>query len=91
MKRQYKNIAKLVHDSRIKKGLSQPDLANLLGYLNGQMISNVERAICSIPWGRIVKLSELIDVPPVIIIEAMVNDYQENLKRVCNKDGGLRV
>ena len=47
----FQNIAKLIRQKRLThpKGYSQSELSHLLGYKNGQFISNVERALCNIP------------------------------------------
>ncbi len=47
----FKNIAKLIRTKRLQhpKAYSQSELSHLLGYKNGQFISNVERALCNIP------------------------------------------
>ena len=48
----FKNIAELIKTKRLQhpKGYSQSELSHLLGYKNGQFISNVERALCNIPF-----------------------------------------
>lgn len=81
MKAQFKNIGNLVKESRTKldPAVSQQDLSSLLGYKNGQFVSNIERGLCAIPAKHISSLSAIIKVPPSEIINAMVEDYKLSL------------
>lgn len=69
----FEHIAKLIRSKRINhsKGYSQSELSNLLGYKNGQFISNVERALCNIPLKMLGKVSEILDIPA----EDLKNSY----------------
>lgn len=77
----FKNIAKLIRTKRLQhpKGYSQSELSNLLGYKNGQFISNVERALCNIPLKMLVKVSEVLDINPQEIKGAILKDQEETL------------
>lgn len=76
--RTFPHIAKLVRDSRLNTVLSQEGLSGLLGYKNGQFISNVERELCSIPTKRIGKLCEELKIERKTVIEAKKADFLLN-------------
>lgn len=79
----FKNIAKLIRTKRLDhpKGYSQSELSHLLGYKNGQFISNVERALCNIPLKMLVRVSEVLDIDPNELKTAILLDHEETL---CN-------
>ena len=80
-------IGQFVKDNRIKKtgrnpkGLSQTELSTALGYKNGQFISNVERALCSIPAKKLLVLAEVFSVDAEDIVEIKVADLRRGLHR----------
>lgn len=77
----FKNIAKLIRTKRLQhpKSYSQSELSHLLGYKNGQFISNVERALCNIPLKMLVKVSEVLDIDPQELKKAILLDQEETL------------
>lgn len=77
----FKNIALLIRTKRMAhpKGYSQSELSHLLGYKNGQFISNVERALCNIPLKMLGKVSEVLDIPPRDLKDAILKDHEETL------------
>lgn len=85
--RSFKNIAALVRTKRINhpKNYSQSDLSLLLGYKNGQFISNVERGLCNVPLKMMKKISEVLDITPVEIKTAILKDHEETLTNYFEK------
>jgi len=77
----FKNIALLIRTKRMNhpKGYSQSELSHLLGYKNGQFISNVERALCNIPLKMLRKVSEVLDIPAEELKAAILRDQEETL------------
>lgn len=77
----FENIAKLIRTKRINhpKSYSQSELSNLLGYKNGQFISNVERALCNIPLKMLGRVSEVLDINPNDLKRAMASDLDKTL------------
>lgn len=77
----FKNIAKLIRTKRLHhpKGYSQSELSHLLGYKNGQFISNVERALCNIPLKMLVKVSNVLDIHANELKTAILQDHDETL------------
>ena len=77
----FENIAKLIRTKRINhpKSYSQSELSSLLGYKNGQFISNVERALCNIPLKMLGRVSEVLDINPNDLKRAMASDLDKTL------------
>lgn len=77
----FENIAKLIRTKRVShpKGYSQSDLSHLLGYKNGQFISNVERALCNIPLKMLGRVSEVLDIDPEDLKTAILKDHEVTL------------
>ena len=77
----FKNIAQLIRTKRMNhtKGYSQSELSHLLGYKNGQFISNVERALCNIPLKMLRKVSEVLDIPSEELKASILKDQEETL------------
>jgi transcriptional regulator with XRE-family HTH domain len=77
----FKNIAQLIRTKRLQhpKGYSQSELSHLLGYKNGQFISNVERSLCNIPLKMLVKVSDVLDIDPQELKGAILKDQDETL------------
>lgn len=77
----FKHIAQLIRNKRLQhpKGYSQSELSHLLGYKNGQFISNVERALCNIPLKMLGKVSEVLDIPASELKQAILRDHEETL------------
>lgn len=85
--RSFTGIADLVKKYRLlhPKKLSQVELSNLLGYKNGQFISNVERGICSIPLKALGDLMKTLAIPQEELVKAMVKDYEETVINHLNE------
>ncbi|MCB9090995.1 MAG: helix-turn-helix transcriptional regulator [Halobacteriovoraceae bacterium] len=79
--RKFNNIAALIKRKRLShpQGLSQSDLSHLLGYKNGQFISNVERALCNIPFKMMNKVCDILHITPEEIKRAMIGDYEDTI------------
>jgi len=80
----------LVRTKRIghPKNYSQSDLSLLLGYKNGQFISNVERGLCNVPLKMMKKISEVLDINPEELKAAILKDHEETLTNYFNKSPG---
>lgn len=84
--RYFENIANLIRSKRTghPKGYSQSELSHLLGYKNGQFISNVERALCNIPLKMLKRVSEVLDISPEEIKSAILRDQEYTLDVYLN-------
>ena len=83
----FENIAKLIRTKRQAhpKNYSQSELSHLLGYKNGQFISNMERALCNIPFKIIGQVMEILDIPPHEIKEALLEDQRRTIDNYLNR------
>lgn len=77
----FDNIARLIRTKRVShpKSYSQSELSHLLGYKNGQFISNVERALCNIPLKMLSRVVEVLDITPEELKEAILRDHEITL------------
>ncbi len=77
----FENIAKLIRHKRVNhpKSYSQSELSHLLGYKNGQFISNVERALCNIPLKMLGKVSEILDISLDDLKACILKDQEQTL------------
>lgn len=78
----FKNIANLIRTKRLQhpKAYSQSELSHLLGYKNGQFISNVERALCNIPLKMLVRVADILDIEPADLKKAIIKDHDQTLE-----------
>lgn len=85
--RSFKNIAELIKVKRLDhpNKYSQSELSHALGYRNGQFISNVERGLCSIPLKGIHKVSEVLNIEPEVVKNAILKDYEDTLELFMTK------
>lgn len=90
--RSFKHIAALIKAKRVghPKNYSQSDLSVLLGYKNGQFISNVERGLCNVPLKMMKKISEVLDMDPNEIKTAILKDHEETLNNFFNKSASMK-
>ena len=84
--RSFEHIAKLIRTKRVNhpKGYSQSELSNMLGYKNGQFISNVERALCNIPLKMLPKVCDVLDINTNDIKDAILKDHQQTIENYLN-------
>lgn len=86
--RSFKNIAKLIKRKRLEhpKSYSQSELSNLLGYKNGQFISNVERALCNIPLKMLGRVATILDIPQDELKEAILKDHENTIDHYLEEE-----
>jgi len=89
----FKSIAKLIRTKRLQhpKGYSQSELSHLLGYKNGQFISNVERALCNVPLKMLSKVTEVLDIHPTELKAAILQDHESTLNNYLEIQTGAEV
>ncbi len=85
-KKCFDHIAEIVQARRNHAKLSQEELSKLLGYKNGQFISNVERGKCSLPVEKICLFCEATNTATDNVIKALLWDYQMTVQGVVIKD-----
>lgn len=75
--RRFKEIGSVVKKRRTELGIGQESISKVLGYKNGQSISNVERGLCSVPKDKIKDLAKGLQMEPEFIAWAMIADYSQ--------------
>lgn len=90
--RSFKNIATLIRTKRVNhpKNYSQTDLSELLGYKNGQFISNVERGLCNVPLKMMKKISDVLDITQEEIKFAILKDHETTLANYFDRPATVK-
>lgn len=57
-----RKLCALLRESRLKKGFSQAELADIFGYESAQYISDWERGVSSPPMKKLAKIVEALDI-----------------------------
>lgn len=74
------HVGDTVRHHRLKRNLSQGDLAKHFNLSSPQFISNIERGITHLPVEMVPELSEFLDCPRKIFIDAQARDYMIECK-----------
>lgn len=85
-----RTLSGYLKEKRIDSGLSQLDVAKVLGYSSPQFVSNWERGLVSPPLETIAVLIELYKVPPAEVIDQILREtkmYLEQNLRSKKKKG----
>lgn len=78
-----KQVANLVKEARMKKGLSQTETGRILR-LSEQFISRMEAAKCPIPIKHAKRLQKLFDIKTSELMDSYLADYWEKLEKKFN-------
>lgn len=77
------NMGRLIRSKRKQMGLTQRQLAHKLGYRqNGQYISNIERGICQMTPFQFRKLSTILKIRKIKLVDALIEDYRKRLENI---------
>lgn len=80
-----RTLSDYLRQKRVDSGLSQLDVAKVLGYSSPQFVSNWERGLVSPPLETIAVLIELYKIQPAEVIEKIMGETQEYLMSQLNK------
>lgn len=69
------NLGDTLKNLRVNAGLSQKEVAEILGYDTAQFVSNWERNISIPPAGSTDKLAKLYSVQKEQLVEAIISNY----------------
>ncbi len=73
--------AKLFKELRVKKNLSQRELATKLGYTSPQLVSNWERGLCNVPTKNLKTLVKILKARKDDVHTALITDYSNKILR----------
>jgi hypothetical protein len=78
----FDHMANFIKEKRIShsKKYSQAELSHLLGYKNGQFISNVERGLCGIPLKALADLIQVLGLDKTDLMKVLLEDYRLTLE-----------
>jgi transcriptional regulator with XRE-family HTH domain len=80
-----RTLSDYLRQKRVDSGLSQLDVAKVLGYSSPQFVSNWERGLVSPPLETIAVLIDLYKIQPAEVIEKIMSETQEYLMSQLNK------
>ncbi len=81
-KQHYINLGIALKDARIKKGLTQGEVARLLGYSSAQFVSNAERGLCRLPFEAISRLVRLYEMDAEVVISGFLRTHEAHYREV---------
>jgi transcriptional regulator with XRE-family HTH domain len=73
-----------LRQKRLDSGMSQLDVARVLGYSSPQFVSNWERGLVSPPLETIAVLIDLYKIPAQEIVERIVDETRDYLESVLS-------
>ncbi len=80
--RNYERQSKLFRIARKRSGLSQKDVARILGLSTAQFVSNIERGLCGYGAEQIGILSKLLGISTKVMINAKAADYKKTMEQI---------
>lgn len=67
---------RVLKEERLKKDITQSELAEKIGLTSPQYISNVERGLCPISPTLLRKACKVLQIRPEALIDACIDDYR---------------
>ncbi len=80
------NLGTFIKEKRLKKGLSQAELADRLGYASPQFVSDWERAVSSPPIKKLPEISKELGVNLNTLFDLLVDLATTQLKESLNEE-----
>ena len=74
-------------EARIKAGLTQTELAEILGYRSGQFTCNWERGLCDPPFEKLPLLARTLRISPGYLIRSITEEIRQALEEQFKKSG----
>jgi len=79
-KEQFEAIGEYLKEKRIKKGLSQIDVAKVLD-CKSQFISNWERGLCTPPWDYLKTIVRMYGISEKEIMEFLIKEHERMVRK----------
>lgn len=80
VKEYFENIGDFLKSKRVKKNLSQIEVAKILD-CKSQFISNWERGLCRPPWGYMKTIVRLYNVPEREIMTLLMSEHEKVVRK----------
>jgi transcriptional regulator with XRE-family HTH domain len=77
-----RTLNEYLRQKRLDSGLSQLDVARVLGYSSPQFVSNWERGLVSPPLETIATLIDLYKIPAQEVVDRILDETREYLESV---------
>ena len=88
----YKAVGQFLKTKRVEQAFSQKHLAELLGNLNTQFVSNWERGLCSPPGHCLNDLIAALKIDKRELVEVMIQDSRQVIEhKVFGKKAKLKM
>lgn len=71
---------KIIRKARLKKGMTQVELAHALGYTTPQYVSNIERGISPFNNKRVAVISKILKIDGKVLARAMADDFYREIR-----------
>lgn len=78
---EFTSLGNFLKQKRVAKGLTQRELAEALGNLNSQFVSNWERGLCAPPGHAFQQLIDLLSINRKELVEVMLVDSRKVIER----------
>src|SRR4051812_7575828 len=75
-----KKLGRFLKKKRMEAGLTQYEIASVLGYTSPQFISNIERGTCAPPMETLATFVKVYNIKPETFIKLMMDGQREALK-----------
>lgn len=75
-----RELGALIREYRVKKNLTQLNLAEKLGYDSTQFVSLFERGLSKVPHNVLGQLIVLLGIPEKKVLDTLMKAYEVNLK-----------
>jgi transcriptional regulator with XRE-family HTH domain len=83
-------ISKFLRKKRVEAGLTQQQVARVLGYSSSQFVSNWERGLCNPPMESLGQLVTLFKIDNEEIMEIYLDSMRDQLRQVLPKQNRAR-
>lgn len=80
MKEVRRELGALIREYRVKKELTQLNLAEKLGYDSTQFVSLFERGLSKVPHNVLGQLIIILGIPEKKVLDTLMKAYEVNLK-----------
>ncbi|MBX2993385.1 MAG: helix-turn-helix transcriptional regulator [Bdellovibrionaceae bacterium] len=74
-------IGAMVREARLKKDMTQGQVAQLLGFQNAQFVYMIERNIAKVPLDVVGKLIVLLDLNESVIMDLLFSEFRDKAVR----------
>ena len=71
----------MLKNARLKKGLTQTELAKKMGFKTPQFIFLMESDHSKVPLAKIKRLCKVLDIPKRLVLAPMIEDFLDKLTR----------